>query len=56
MSNRRYRNYPQTVILRCPCCQMIYSVLLNFDSKGEAEFKCDCGHISKVKLTKLNDK
>lgn len=56
MSNRRFRKYPQKINLRCPCCQMIYSVLFNFDSKGEAEFKCDCGYIGKVKLAKLNNK
>ena len=56
MSNRRFRKYPQTIVLRCPCCQEVKYALCHFDSTGEAEYCCQCGHISKIKLAKLNNK
>ncbi len=55
MSNRRFRKYPQTIVLRCPCCQEVKYALCHFDSTGEAEYRCQCGYISKIKLAKLNN-
>lgn len=54
MNNRRFRKYPQTMVLQCPCCQEIKYALCHFGSTGEAEYRCQCGHISKIKLAKLN--
>lgn len=56
MSNRRFRKYPQTMMLRCPCCQQVQYVCCYFDSSGETEYHCGCGYVSKIKLAKLNDK
>ena len=28
MSNRRFRKYPQTIVLRCPCCQEVKYTLV----------------------------
>lgn len=55
MSNRRFRKYPQTIVLKCSCCQEVKYALCHFDSTGEAEYCCQCGHISKIKLAKLNN-
>lgn len=56
MRNNKSYKAPQKFLLKCPCCQTIHSVLINLDSNGEGEYRCNCGHVSKIKLDKPNDK
>lgn len=49
-SNRGFRKYPQTVMLQCGCCQQVYYALVYFEANGIAEYRCDCGHLNRIKL------
>lgn len=52
MSNHKLHKHPQTIILRCSCCQQVKYALCYFNTKGEAEYHCECGYTNKIKLIK----
>jgi len=51
-SSRQFRKYPQTIVIRCPCCKQVYYAMPWFDINGEAEYRCNCGYLNKIKLIK----
>ena len=34
---------------------MIQQILCYFDTNGEAEYRCECGYINKIKIIKPNN-